>query len=284
MLTTLPTTTPSRASYLQELEATLAQTSRIHGLPQLPWTLLALNATFYLDRYLTRSAYQTALATALQMAAAERQDWYALPNTIPTDRNELQRLVAAGTSRATLYRWIFDRAAQSGNPAQFLLAQHACEIAEVVAAPQLLPALRLGLITVPASALAPVVAWSPSITSGTASIEHLSRALLRHRIPARHFAASLLLLHAAQRAQKLTGHTYSVPLEDPQPGGAHSPACVPKRLRIVQAPELVQRAIAAADPLAIMLIEAGLVEAEALRGAPYLLLLSALDRALTDLS
>ena len=284
MVATLPTASPSRAAYLHELDATLAQTSRIHALPQMPWALLALNATFYLDRYLTRAVYQSALASALQRASAERQGWYALPNTQSTDHHELHRLAAAGRSRATLYRRLFEHVSASGNPAQLLLVQHACEIAEVVAASQLLPALRLGLIAVPASALAAEEASSPGSAPGAASIARLSLALLRRRMPARRFAAHLLLLHAAQRAQELTGHSYILPLAQLEPGSAHSLGSIPKRLRIVQPPELAQRAIAVADPLAIMIVEAGLVEAEALRGAPYLLLLAALDRALTDLA
>lgn len=279
MLATLPTTASSRAAYLQELESTIAQTAHLGGLAALPWPLLALNATFYLDQYLTTAAYRAALTTARHKAAAERQSWHTLPgNTSAND--ELYRLIEAGAARPRLYRWLFDHALSTGNPAQFLLAQHAAEIAEVVSGRQFEAALRLGLIAVPDDALAAVEPSADGIIPSAESIEQLSRALLRHRVTTRHFAESLLLLHAARRAEQLTGVVFAAPI------ALHDPAAPTldfsstlKRLRIVQRHDLAQRAVTSGDSLAITTVEAGLVEAEKLHGGPQLLLLAALDRA-----
>lgn len=279
MLATLPTTASSRAAYLQELESTIAQTAAISELPTLPWPLLALNATFYLDQYLTTAAYRAALTTVRHNATAERQSRHAVLTSAPT-ADELHRLIEAGAARPQLYRWLFDRALSTGNPAQFLLAQHAIEIAEVVGNQQLETALRLGLIVVPGDALTTVAPSADGITPNAESIEQLSRALLRHRITTRHFAESLLLLHAARRAEQLTGVPFAAPiaLDEPSVLTLDLSATL-KRLRIVQRHDLAQRAVTSGDSLAIVTVEAGLVEAEELHGGPQLLLLAALDRA-----
>ncbi|HEX6288414.1 MAG TPA: hypothetical protein VFZ66_04445 [Herpetosiphonaceae bacterium] len=283
MLASVPVPVPARITYIQELEAALAQLDHAAALARMPWALLALNATFYLDRYLTAAAYRVALRAAIDAAGAERQGWPTPSGDAPADLDELQPPVEAGATRQTLYRWVFDRAVSSGNPAQFLLAQHACEIAEVVPESFLSSALRMGLLPVPVSSFA--APPTASATPGARSIEQLSRALLRHRLTPRDFAESLLVLHAAQRAQELTGHAYAVPLAPPDHAQDSdlSAACTPKRLRIGQPHDLAARALASANPLAIMTVEAGLVEAETLHGAPQLLLLAALDRALSGL-
>jgi hypothetical protein len=274
MLVTLPGSASPRAAYLHELEATIAQTAAIARFTTLPWSLLALNASLYLDAFLTSAAYRSALSAALQRAAAEHQSWTALPGTLPAE-NELQCLIANEVTRPALYRWLFERAIESRNPAQVLLAQHACEIAEVFDDRLLLPALRLGLIPVPAAALATVDPADHGFVGE--SIETLSRALLRYRLPARQFAERLLLLHAARRANQLSGLALSATSEESEP------PIPPRRLRIVQPHALAERAVASGNALAITLIEAGLVEAEELRGGPRLLLLAALDHALTRL-
>lgn len=279
MLATLPTTASSRAAYLQELESTIAQTAAISELPTLPWPLLALNATFYLDQYLTTAAYRAALTTARHNTAAERQSWHAVLTSAPT-ADELHRLIEVGAARPQLYRWLFDRALSTGNPAQFLLAQHAIEIAEVVGNQQLEAALRLGLIVVPGDALTAVAPSADGITPNAESIEQLSRPLLRHRITTRHFAESLLLLHAARRAEQLTGVPFAAPIALDEPSALTLDlSATLKRLRIVQRHDLAQRAVTSGNSLAIVTVEAGLVEAEELHGGPQLLLLAALDRA-----
>ncbi|MBV9792110.1 MAG: hypothetical protein JOZ51_28245 [Chloroflexi bacterium] len=278
MLAMLPTAAASRTAYLQELEATIAQAAAIGRLTQLPWPLLALNATFYLDQYLTRAAYRAALNTARHSAAAH-QSWQPSPGTA-ADANELHELIRSHTPRPQLYRWLFERALSTGNPAQFLLAQHAVEIAEVVSEQQLEAALHLGLIALPTNALDAVEPSADGIAPGAEVIEQLSRALLRHRLTTRHFAESLLLLHAARRAQQLTGVAFAAPiaLHHASAPALDLPSTL-NRLRIVQRHDLAQRAVTSGDPLAIITVEAGLVEAEELNGGPQLLLLSALDRA-----
>jgi hypothetical protein len=281
MLATQPIHATLGAAYIQEVQATLAATDRLTALSDMPWALLALNATFYLDHYLTTSAYRAALTAALQTAASERQSWPAQSPSSPTDLDELAALIAVGTPRTTLYRWLFERAAHTGQPARFLLAHHACEIAEVLAETYLPSALRLGLLPIPESALTAV---GPATPTGAPhhplSIELLSTALLRRRITPRHFAEQFLVLHATHRAYQLTGVAYMLPSRLPQPmsDAARTPICTPKRLRIGQPHDLARHALALADPLAVMTVEAGLVEAEELRGAPQLLLLAALDR------
>ncbi|HEY0737232.1 MAG TPA: hypothetical protein VGD69_20105 [Herpetosiphonaceae bacterium] len=279
MLATLPTIASSRAAYLQELESTTAQVGALTELPMLPWSLLALNATFYLDQYLTTAAYRAALTTARHSAAAERQSWHALSSSTYA-AHDLHRLIEAGAARPRLYRWLFDQALSTGNPAQFLLAQHAVEIAEVIDNQQLEAALCLGLLSVPEDALAAVEPSADGIVPGAESIELLSRALLRHRVTTRHFAESLLLLHAARRAEQLTGATFAAPiaLHDPSAPALDFSSTL-KRLRIVQRHDLAQRAVTSGDPLTVTIVEAGLVEAEELHGGPQLLLLAALDRA-----
>lgn len=279
MLATLPTTAASRAAYLQELESTIARAAALGELAALPWPLLALNATFYLDQYLTTAAYRAALTTTRHNAAAERQSWPAVLTSTPA-ADELQRLIEAGAARARLYRWLFDHALSTGNPAQFLLAQHAVEIAEVVGNQQLEAALRVGLLVVPIDALSAVESSATGTLPSAESIEQLSRALLRHRVTTRHFAESLLLLHAARRAEQLTGVAFAAPitLDDPAAPTLDFASTL-KRLRIVQRHDLAQRAVTSGDTLAITTVEAGLIEAEALHGGPQLLLLAALDRA-----
>lgn len=279
MLATLPTAAASRAAYLQELEATIAQATSIGKLAQLPWPLLALNATFYLDQYLTKTAYRAALNTARHSAAAERQSWQSsLGENSAT--SELHTLIRSGVSRPQIYRWLFEHTRNTGNPAQFLLAQHAVEIAEVVSEQQIEAALHLGLIVLPADTLDAVESSANGIIPGAEAIEQLSRALLRHRLTTRHFAESLLLLHAARRAQQLTGVAFAAPiaLHSTSAPTLDLPSTL-NRLRIVQRHDLAQRAVTSGDPLAIMTVEAGLVEAEELSGGPQLLLLAALDRA-----
>lgn len=280
MLATLPTTASSRAAYLQEVATTLTQTAAMAELAKLPWPLLALNATFYLDQYLTTAAYRAALTTARSNATAERQSWQSLPGSVLA-ADELHVLIQANTPRPLLYCWLFDRALSTGNPAQFLLAQHAVEIAEVVGEQQLEPALRLGLITVPRDALAAVEPSASGLVPSPKSIEQLSRVLLRHRVTTRYFAESLLLIHAARRAAQLTGVAFAAPiaLDDQVVAPAVDLSSNLKRLRIVQFHDLAQRAVTSGDSLAIVTVEAGLVEAEELRGGPHLLLLAALDRA-----
>ncbi|HEY0606745.1 MAG TPA: hypothetical protein VGD58_27755 [Herpetosiphonaceae bacterium] len=279
MLATLPTTASSRAAYLQELESTIAQAAALGELSALPWSLLALNATFYLDQYLTTATYRAALTTARHSAASERQSWQPLPGSAHA-QDELHRLIEAGATRPRLYRWLFDHALSTGNPAQFLLAQHAVEIAEVVGSRQLEAALCLGLTAVPGNALAAVEPSADGIVPSAESIEQLSRALLKHRVTTRHFAESLLLLHAARRAAQLTGVTFAAPitLHDPEAPALDFSSTL-KRLRIVQRHDLAQRAVTSGDSLTITIVEAGLVEAEELHGGPQLLLLAALDRA-----
>lgn len=279
MLATLPTTASSRAAYLQEVATTLTQTAAIAELATLPWPLLALNATFYLDQYLTTAAYRAALTMARFNATAERQSWQSLPgDALAAD--ELHGLIQASAPRPLLYRWLFDRALSTGNPAQFLLAQHAVEIAEVVG-DQLESALHLGLIAVPREALAAVEPSASGLVPSAESIEQLSRALLRHRVTTRYFAESLLLIHAARRAAQLTGVTFAAPiaLDDRAVAPALDFSSNLNRLRIMQCHDLAQRAVTSGDSLAIVTVEAGLVEAEELRGCPQLLLLAALDRA-----
>jgi hypothetical protein len=276
MLATQPAAASARAAYLDELEATIAQTTAIAKLATLPWSLLTLNATFYLDSLLTAAAYRSALGAALQRSMSERTFWPSLPGT-PQTESQLQRLIESGTARPALYRWLFEQAIESRNPAQFLLAQHACEIADVLDERLLWPALRLGLIAVPAAALETLDPTEQTLTSAAESIEIVSGKLLRYRISARHFAARLLLLHATRRAQQLSGMTLSAPVE------SIAPLPTPKRLRIVQPHELAQQAVASGAPLAITMIEAGLVEAEELRGGSQLLLLTALEQALARL-
>lgn len=280
MLAMLPTAAASRTAYLQELEATIAQAATIGGMAQMPWPLLALNATFYLDQYLTKAAYRAALNTGRHSAAAERQSWQTSPGNAAAAANELHKLIRSHTPRPQLYRWLFEHALSTGNPAQFLLAQHAVEIAEVVSEQQLEAALRLGLIALPADAMDIVRPSADGIAPGAETIEQLSRALLRHRLTTRDFAESLLLLHAARRAQQLTGVTFAAPiaLHDAAAPALDLPSTL-NRLRIVQRHDLAQRAVTSGDPLAIITVEAGLVEAEELSGGPQLLLLSALDRA-----
>lgn len=289
MISSVPVDT-ARAAYRQGLDESLAAAGRIAALPQLPTRLMALNATFYLDSYLPTPLHRAALNDALSAAAVERQDWLTLPAGAPSGSAALRRLVYAGTPRPALYRWLFDQAVASGRPLRLLLAQHACEMAEVLDQRALFPSLRFGLLALPAAARAQPVPVA-ELPAAATLIEGASRALLCGRLPSAQFIEHLLVLHAANRARELIDPSYTAPLAL----AAHAllPLLtdatmqhVPKRLRVAQPCELAHRALplvaGLAPGLGALAIEAGLVEGERLSSAQHLLLLAALDRVLTS--
>lgn len=270
----------ARAAYRESLQLTLSAAARLVGLPEMPTATLTLNAAFYLESYLPAVRYHAALDTALARAAAERSSWQALPSGVAPGGAALHALLRAGRPRAMLYGWLFEQAVASGQPQRLLLAQHACEMAELLDDADLPLALRFGLLDVPLAerAVPTLAALPPSSTL----IEGLSRALLCRRIDAPTFVQRLLTLHAANRARALAGPDCTSPL-----ALAAAPILpllseaamrhVPSRLRVTQPCELALRA---GEPLAVLAIEAGLVEAETLSSGQHLLLLAALDRAL----
>lgn len=280
--------TMDQAAYEQSLVTMLHAAERIATLRQLPTRLLALNATFYLGDYLPVAVYRAGLADAQRLLSAELHGWRQLPPGVPAGSAELARLIDAGTLRPALYRWLFDQALATAQPLRLLLAQHACEIAEVLDDRALEPALRLGLLALPAASVsAPTPAAVPPVAT---LIEALSRALLCGRISAAEFIEQLLVLHAAKRAWELSAGAASAPLALiaapilPLLSDA-AMQHVPRRLRVTQPCDLAQRALRplAGHPpgMAALVVEAGLVEAETLGSGPHLLLLAALDRVLS---
>lgn len=279
----------ARTAYTQELVETLTVAERLATLPQFPTRLLALNATFYLADDLPQPLYRVALDRALAAAANERDEWLPLPSGIVAAGSELEQLVHADASRPVLYRWLFQQAVATGQPERLVLAQHAVEMAGVLADADLPRALRFGLLTLPESS----VAAEPLLVlpSTALLIESVSRALLCRQISATQFVVHLLALHAAHRAYAVTEPSFDAPLR--LAAAAIQPLLresamqyVPKRLRIAQRCELAQRAVHhRSQPdydLAVLAVEAGLMEAETLSSGQQLLLFSALDRLLSS--
>jgi hypothetical protein len=276
--------------YIEALREALPAAERLAALPQLPTRLMALNASFYLSDYLPKPLYRAMLETSIAAAAEERRAWQQAPVGDAPAAVELERLAQAGVARPALYRWLFEQAVASGQPQRLVLAQHACEMAEVLDDRDAARALRVGLLALP-DVVAPVGAPLSEPPSAPMLIEAVSRALLCRRISPAQFVAHLLALHAATRARELIDRAFSAPLT--LAAGAIQPLLqsdamqhTPKRLRVASSCELALRAVQpAAQPstdVAVLAVEAGLVEAETLSSAQQLLLLAALDRLLSS--
>lgn len=269
-----------RASYTRAITASLAALAPLARLPQLPWRLLALNAMFYLDPYLTSAEYAAALDEAVAAATAEHRRWAG--QSIAADSSG----AATSAPRATLYRDLFAQAVATAQPARLLLAQHAAEMAEALPDDQLAAALHVGRLALPPDAL-PLTPGPPAPPDPDPAllVERLSRARLCGRIAPDRFVAGLLVVHAARRAYELTSPGDPAPLAlaarllAALPDHPAMMRHIPQRLCVAQPHALVRRALDSGDPQAILAVEAGLVEAEALTTGPQLLLLAALGKS-----
>lgn len=259
----------------------LADLAHVNALPALPWTVLALNATRYLDVYLAPASYHAAVTSAIEAILRDRFTQFPLPSGDPAGFAQLQAL--ADAPRAVLYRHVFEQAVQTGRLDQLILAQHVCEIAEVVAPAHTIAALRVGVL--PLLTDAPRIVPSAATPSADALLLRLCHALVSAVITPARFGGLLMALHAARRAYDLIDPLYDAPLALVAAPIFALPNTTrpPKRLAIVQPRDLAQRAVALPQPQARLVIEAGLVEAQLVAGASRLLLLAALDRVLAAL-
>lgn len=268
--------------YVTHVEQALRSLARVGLLADVPWQLLALNATAYLDAYLPPARYRVMLEAALERSINAQQAWRTIAGTPPHLR-DLETLVDQQSSRPVLYQWIFAHALRSSHPAALLVAQHACEMAEVVAPSLVGAALRFGLM---------LPAQHESITSGIVQapvapdlLDILCRSWLDGRMAAARFIDLLLLLHAAQRARELVTLTFDAPLGYVARIIVAVPRATrePRRLAVPSPCALVERIAALGQPEAQLVVEAGLVEAESLAGPRQMLLLAALDRVVAQL-
>jgi len=269
--------------YTSATRSLLAALPRALSAP--PLELLGWTATLYVRPYLTAAEHRTAMQAALERARAEAAGWPQLPHDEDIVAQHMPLLAA---DRPALYRLIWRRAVAGGTAAHLLLAQHACEIAELLDQAALPAALRLGMLLPLAGPTA-----LPNRPDGSRPdlalpephgdpIERLSRALLARAIGAHAFVDRLLAVHAGNRGTELTGG-WEAPRSLAAQLGAELAGCdrSPKRLRAVQPHELVRRAVLSGSARATLAVEAGLAEAEGLANGRRLLLLAALDRAIT---
>lgn len=284
MMSVLPTTDRAVA-YQHSLAGTLAAAAHLAALPQMPWQTLALNATFYLDLYLTGSEYRTALERALERAAQESRLWSQQAADPPIFASTAINGPPA-MARAQFPRQLFDQAVAVDSPAQLVLAQHAAEMAEVLddTARQLV--FRFGTLRLPPNVFALAASAAINPVEPSALIERLSRAMLAKRVNAFGFADQLLMLHAANRAQELVDAQYSAPLAVAARWIAPLPLIQQplRRVPIMQPHDLARRALACPNPRAVLMVEAGLVEAEALSNSQRFVIYAALDKALSGLA
>ena len=275
-------------TYLIATPALLAALPRALAAP--PLELLGVTATLYLRPYLTASEHRAAMSAAYQRARAEAASW-GEPSGVPAQPSS--SLAFWNADRSELYLKIWRRAIAGGTAAHVLLAQHACEIAELLDRPALPVALRLGLLLPlagptdlpegPFTSMSAVPPDRPDLPKpNDEPIELLSRALLSRAIGRTTFVDNLLVLHAGNRGTELTGGWVG-PRALAEQLVAGLPICdrAPNRLRAVQPHELARRAVASGSSRAALAVEAGLAEAERLANGRRLLLLAALDRAVT---
>lgn len=269
MLATAPAADQFYANATLPLLAALPRTLTVAPLELLAWT-----ATLFLRPYLTAAEHRAAMRAALERARAEAAAW------VPAGQAPGLSSPAPGrTERVSLYLPIWRRAVAGGTALHLLLAQHACEIAELLEAPALPAALHLGLLLPVAEQ--PVFHELPQPNEG--ALELLSRALLSRAIGSATFVDQLLMLHAANRGTELTGG-WAAPRALAAQLGSAIASCdrSPRRLRAAQPHELARRAVLSGSALAVLAVEAGLAEAEQLANGRRLLLLAALDRALSN--
>lgn len=280
MICKAPATT-ARAGYIRQVLSAFESAAHVAAWREMPWATLALNATFYLDAYLTRAAYQQALTEAIEQAEREQQHWRTWKAAQLFDAPNVAAWYSPDAPPQRRYYQLFVQASASADLRCLLLAQHAVEMAEIV--PEMLfAAMRWGSIAPEAPTLPPTTPADPSIDSVQTLIEQLSRGLLARRIAVELFIDRLLTLHAVQRAGELTDNQFCLP-RNTAALIADAPRYVersPNLLRAVQPHELAQRVVARYAPRAVLAIEAGLVEAETLPNRQRLLLLAALDRVL----
>lgn len=279
MISSLPKPVTARERYVERLQSFVDAAASGARFDSLPWSLLALNAIFYLDSYLPPREYQMALAAALQ--AAEREipvaaTWVGDMSVVPTSAPR------EAAVRPLLYRSAFDQAARHEGVLSLLLAQHGCEIAEVLPLAAIGSALNLFASLASTGTVSSKEGPVDLSLPPDAALEELCRSLLTSRIAPDRFETALLLIHAGKRAFELVdpGYTtaYEVALQRIGPLPLTSRSL--KRIRFVQPVDLARRAVALRQSQAVLVVEAGLVEAESLGGAAALLMLAALDRAL----
>lgn len=280
MISSLPKLVTTRERYVDRLQSFVDAAASGARFETPPWSLLALNATYYLDSYLPSREYQAAFDAALRVAEHD----------IPVAGTWTRGMISAPPSvsqeaaavRPTLYRLAFDHAARQGGLMSLVLAQHCCEIAEVLPLPAIGSALHLFAGLVSADSVTPKDGPVDLSVPPAAALEGLCRGLLTSRIAPDRFEAALLAIHAGNRAGELVhlGYTtaYHAALQRIGPLPLTSRSL--KRIRFVQPVDLARRAVALQQPQAVLVVEAGLVEAERLSGAAALLMLAALDRAL----
>jgi hypothetical protein len=268
------------AAYRAGVASIVAALKTRSSLPALPWALLTLNAAAYLDAYLPPSQHRGLVTAALSEAQIGIWQWGVEAPAASPAESDLEHLIARGADRPTLYRSVFDHAARSGDGRRLLLAQHACEMAYVVEDALVSDALRIGFLSLPRSA--------PSVRCSSDPISdpllQLARALLNERIDRSRFGAGVVLLHAARRAQELVGRAYTAPLDLALAaiGDLAVDTRWPWHVPFIQPQTIALRAAEHSDPRAVVLAEAGLVEAETLPPAQQVLLWAALHEALRD--
>lgn len=272
----------ARQRYVTQLESSLQRLMRVQRLPRPPWATLTLNAAFYLDSYLTPAQYRATLDRAIHAAAAEADGWLRDSATASCVRESRSQAIDPGAHRGERYRAAFEGAAATGSLTQIVLAQHACEIAEVVEQALLPLAFRVSQAWQPLRSVGDRQRPGATVHTLDQLIEQLCAALLVGRIGTGRFVLALLGTHAARRARELVDSTFDAPFRavtqriTPMLGSFAPPRTLPSA-----APHaLARRAARCGLPWALLLVEAGLVEADRLDDSRRALLLAALDRVL----
>ena len=262
--------------YRSRLGSVLTTLRFVDALPTMPWSLLALNATFYLDAYLPQATYCAVLSQALQAVVVEQAEWMH-PSQGTAEARPVKGMSTESASRHQRYRQLFDLALQTEKPEHLLLTQHACEIAEVLPDMYLDDALHLGRLRLGNVSIPAVLGRSNAGFQTAPGFLAFRRQLLVHSFEPLDFVFILLQLHALRRAAELTDQAVAVEM------ATMLLEVDAAQLDVAGAPEpssLALRAVELQHPLAVLAVEAALVELDFLSPALQPLLRAVVARAI----